>query len=123
MTTTATTKKPLAAYDFDVCVSVRIRLTPEQKQLIKDAYNKKFYDEQPSTNAPRGNITVQTQWNAPNLTRAMGADRFTLASLLATTERYPVAQLQKWERALDITLVEKKPLEDAWKSYIKHIGV
>ena len=118
-----TKKQPLKVYDFDATITVRVKLTAEQKQLIKEAYDKKFYETTPAnqTTNNAGTVKVQTIWNAPDLTKAMGADRYTLSSLLGSQTHYPVAQLQKWERALDIDLVDKKILENAWKGYIAHV--
>ena len=39
------------------------------------------------------------------------------------TERLSIGQLQKWERALDIKLLDRKTLDEAWKGYVKHLGV
>ena len=39
------------------------------------------------------------------------------------TARLSIGQLQKWERALDIKLLDRKTLDEAWKGYVKHLGV
>lgn len=39
------------------------------------------------------------------------------------TVRLSIGQLQKWERALDIKLLDRKTLDEAWKGYVKHLGV
>ena len=107
--------------DFPVSIGCRIRLTAEQKNLIKEAFNAKLNQEMPVQDHTHGGVSVVTKTSTPNLTMAMGCDRFTLSSLLATSERFNVGMLQKWEKALDISLVTKKDLETAWKSYVKHV--
>ena len=39
------------------------------------------------------------------------------------TVRLSIGQLQKWERALDIKLLDRKTLDEARKGYVKHLGV
>ena len=41
----------------------------------------------------------------------------------AMTEPLSVGQLQMWGRALDIKLLDRKTLDEAWKGYVKHHGV
>ena len=41
----------------------------------------------------------------------------------AMTEPLSVGQLQMWERALDIKLLDRKTLDEAWKGHVKHLGV
>ena len=108
--------------DFPITIGIRIRLTQEQKEQIKDAYNQRLYSEtQPDQTSTRGGLQVQTSYAAPRLTQDMGCDRYTLSSLLAGSERFSIAQLQKWEKALDLTLINEKEIEAAWKSYKNHV--
>ena len=108
--------------DFPITIGIRIRLTQEQKEQIKDAYNQRLYSEtQPDQTSTRGGLQVQTAYAAPRLTQDMGCDRYTLSSLLAGSERFSIAQLQKWEKALDLTLINEKEIESAWRSYKNHV--
>ena len=109
--------------DFDISIGIRIKLTADQKAEIKRAYDEKLYGEnkESSSTSTRGGLRVETQFNAPQLTQAMGCDRYTLASLLGSNERYSVSQLQKWEKALDLKLVNEKDVDAAWKSYKQHV--
>ena len=108
--------------DFPISIGVRMRLTAEQKEIIKEAYNQRLYAEtQPDKQSTRGGLQVQTAYAAPRLIQEMGCDRYTLASLLASSERYSIAQLQKWEKALDIKLIDEKEIDAAWKSYKNHV--
>ena len=71
----------------------------------------------------RGGIRVMTASNRIRLIQKMGFDHFTLSSLLATNERLPIGRIQKWEKALEIKFLDKKTLDEAWKGYVKHLGV
>ena len=121
MTPTKSTKTEYI--DFPITIGIRIRLQPEQKQLIKQRFDEISAAQTAPDSIGRGGLVVHTHMNPVQLIQAMGCDRYTLSSLLATNERLTVGQLQKWESALDIKLVDKKSLEDAWKGYIKHLGV
>ena len=109
--------------DFDISIGIRIKLTADQKADIKRAYDEKLFAETSgsTSTSTRGGLTVHTPKTAPQLTNAMGCDRFVLASLLGSNERYPVSQLQKWEKALDIKLINEKDIDAAWKSYKNHV--
>ena len=109
--------------DYPIAIGVRLRLTPEQKQMIKDRYSELSSMEVKEETTGRGGIKVVTASNPTQLIQKMGCDRFTLASLLGTQERLQVGQIQKWERALDIQLLDKKTLDEAWKSYMRNLGV
>ena len=122
MTTAKVTKTNYI--DFPVTIGIRIKLTADQKQLVKQAYDEKLYSEvgsQSDRDSSRGGLRVETAFNAPQLTQAMGCDRYTLASLLGSNERFAVGQLQKWEEALGIKLIDRKEIDKAWKSYLDHV--
>ena len=107
--------------DFDVTIGVRVRLTTEQKALIKENYDRVANEERQLLSPGRGGITVQNNTAPTCLIRDFGCDRVTLASLLASSERHTISQLKRWERVLGIELVDKKTLENAWKSYLKNL--
>ena len=111
--------------DYPITVGIRIRLTAEQKQLIKDTYDQKS-NAGPTIAEGRGGIQVVTQNNPKKeLVNDMGVDRIVLASLLGSNERLPVGTLVRWEEVLDIKgkLVSKKELDKAYKGLLEHLGV
>ena len=111
--------------DFPITVGIRCRLTPEQKQLIKDAYDQKG-NAAPEVVEGRGGIQVVTQQNPKqSLVVEMGVDRIVLASLLGSNERLPLGTLVKWEHVLGLEgkLVSKKEIDAAYKSLLSHLGM
>ena len=110
--------------DFPVSIGIRIRLSPEQKQLIKTAYDRIASGEveEETTSTLPGKLRVSHNATPRNLINEMGADRFTLSSLLGSNERQPVGMIKRWERVLGIQLLTKKELDEAWKGYLKHLG-
>ena len=111
--------------DYPITVGIRIRLTPEQKLMVKDAYDTKA-NCAPAVTEGRGGIQVVTQQNPKvELIQAMGVDRTVLASLLGSNERHPISMLKRWEEVLELKgkLIVKKQLDEAYKSLLKHLEV
>jgi hypothetical protein len=111
--------------DYPITVGIRIRLNAEQKELIK-----KHYDEiancAPKVSEARGGLKVVTQANpATDIVHQMGCNRIVLSSLLGSSERHPIGTLRRWEKVLGLEgkLVQKKPLDDAYKSLLKHLDI
>lgn len=105
--------------DFNVVIGVRVRITPEKKQEIKAAYDALAFGSQEQTTISQfGGIKVEhaPQTN-PKLEKEMGCNRLVLSSLLGSNERHPVSMLMNWERVLGIQIVDRKEVQEAWKSY------
>ena len=108
--------------DYPVTIGIRVRLTPEQKQLIKEAYDRAYYAETDTNDVPGvGGVRVSTANKAERLTRDLGCDRMTLSSFLGSNERVQVGMLKRWQTVLGIQLLDKKLLDDTWKSYTKQL--
>ena len=111
-------------HDYDVTIGVRIRLTDDQKSLIKQRFDEiaagMVSNETVST---RGGLSVRSATAPAQLILDLGMDRCTLSAVLAGNERHTVQMLKKFERVVEIELLSKKQLDDAWKSYRAHIGV
>lgn len=111
--------------DFPITVGIRCRLTQDQKQLIKDAYDR-IGNAAPQVQEGRGGIQVVTQQNPKqSLIVEMGVDRVVLSSLLGSNERLPLGTLIKWESVLGLEgkLVSKKEVDAAYKSLLSHLGM
>ena len=117
-----TTKAKKFTDDLDIAIGIRVRLSPEKKQEIKIAYDEKAEEERASVSPARGGISVISNTAPMTLIKAFGADRLTLSHILASNERHQVGMLRRWEKALDISIIDKKELEGAWKSYLAHLA-
>ena len=108
--------------DFPITVGVMIRLTPEQKQSIKEAYEAAFFAETQSQDRQDvGGVTVATAATARQLTNALGMDRLVLSSVLGSSERVTIGMCKRFEKALGVKILDKKQLETTWKSYLDHV--
>ena len=108
--------------DYPITIGVRIRLTSEQKDEIKQSYDAALYAETGHQDKQGiGGVTVSTNYTADTLTRAMGCDRYTLGSFLGSNERVQVGMLRRWEKTLGIKIIDKKTLDATWKDYVKFV--
>lgn len=108
--------------DYPITIGVRIRLTSEQKEEIKTAYDKALYAETGHQDSQGiGGVRVSTSYNADTLTKALGCDRYTLGSFLGSNERVQVGMLRRWEKTLGIKIIDKKTLDQTWKDYCKFV--
>ena len=71
--------------------------------------------------ASSGQCPCVTVNKAERLTRDLGCDRMTLSSFLGSNERVQVGMLKRWQTVLGIQLLDKKLLDDTWKSYMKQL--
>ena len=124
---TATTTKAKTSdtkfIDYPITIGVRIRLTEDQKREIKSRFDELANGEFTPDRQGTGGVSVTTAASPRKLIYDMGCDRMTLASLLGSNERMHIGQLKRWEEVLGIQIVDKKELEDTWKSYLKYIRV
>jgi hypothetical protein len=116
---TTTTKVTSTTFqDLDVCIGVRVRLSKETKDLIKKTFDAMSMGEVKTPDHVFGSIQVSHAPNTnPALEKAMGCNRIVLSSLLGSNERHPVSMLMNWERTLGITIIDRKEIQAAWKSY------
>lgn len=109
--------------DYPISIGIRVRLTNEQKLLIKDAYDSIAAGEIPPVTQGRGGVKVANNTAPVNLIKDFGADRLTLSHMLGSSERHPVGMLRRWERVLGITLLNKQQLQQAFGDYLTHLGL
>ena len=108
---------------LDTVIGCRHQLSPEIKRLIKEKYLQ-ITAGADSSYEGTGGVTVQNAI-APSaqLTERLGVDRHTLMGLLASNDRLQLSMLMRWQDVLNIEIIDKKLLDAAWKSYLKHLGV
>ena len=96
-----------------VHASLRVTLTPEQRQQLKDKIN-----ELVVTSTPRGAISVETTTQAACL-QAYGFNRTLLIDLITSRESISLTTIYQLEEITGIKLVTDKQLLDSAKSYIE----
>ena len=121
--TTATAKKPVtkAARTIpSLQFSSRQRLTDEQRDALRAAFNEKLAAAEPETTGRGGSIRVQTN-RISNLEGELGMDRITFSSLIASRESHSVPVLLRLQRVLGVELVTEADFRASFDSYLEHL--
>ena len=85
--TAFTAKTPDATWvDLPITIGVRIRLDPEQKQLIKSRFDELSVSEANLIRFQPCLVVYVSPVSTPALVQAMGCDRITLSAVLASND-------------------------------------
>lgn len=101
----------------------RIRLSDEDRQVLRDAYNAARDAEQPASMTPNhaSPIRTVTRWNTPKLNAALGFDDIIFAQLVSTRDPIQLGIVLKMQNVLGVTLVTDAYLKKVFNSYLAHI--
>ena len=121
--TTATLKKspsktPRAIPNLQF--SSRQRLTDEQREALRLAFNEKLVAAEPETTGRGGAIRVQTN-RTSNLESELGMDRITFSSLIAARESHAIPVLLRLQRVLGVELVTEENFRASFDSYLDYL--
>lgn len=132
MTTTTKTKtKKATAPEFidgplSILYSCRVRLTPEQRQVLKDGLQA-FRELNTPTQAndsviPGSTITVTTNTKVGQaIYSEYGLSDLIVNDLINARESIPLMLLIKLQRMLSVDVVDRKELEDKFQNYLNYI--
>ena len=109
MTTSPKTKQ------LSVLCSARVRLNDEQRQKLKEA-NAKHRLAASTPSLPGSTVKTQTFVN-----RHSQLHDLTITDLITTRETITLAVILKLEKILNVQLVTKKQLTDAFASYVDYM--
>ena len=101
----------------------RIRLSDEDRLILRDAYNKAREEEQPSSTAPvnASPIRTVTRWSTPNLNKALGMDDILFSQVISGRDPIQLSLILKIQAVLDVEIVSDSYLKKVFASYIKHV--
>ena len=114
MTTYTKTNTPLP-----ILISSRIRLSEEQRQSLKDAYQA-LKRQETKERATITGITVSTA-SASVLDVELGMSSLVVADLLASRDTLALGIVLKLQDVLGVTVITEKMLLDACKSYCSYV--
>lgn len=102
---------------------MRIRLSDDDRRLLKDAYKKACAAEEPSTPRTKSNsfISVSTAWNTPVLTKALGMDSMLFSQIVNGRDPIAIGLILRFQSVLGVKLLTKTYLKKVFESYIAHI--
>ena len=109
---------------LDILVSSRIRLNPEERAALKQAYQTRRAGysprQRPSVNGSA--IVVETpQHSTTELDTELGMDSFIFADVINSRDSMSINVLLRIQRALGVEVVTRKRMETAIKRYLDYI--
>jgi hypothetical protein len=114
MTTYTKTNAPLP-----ILISSRIRLSEEQRQPLKDAYQSRKRQETVERATVTG-ISVATS-QPSSLDAELGMSSLVVADLLASRDSMAIGIVLKFQEVLGVEVLTEKMLMDACKSYCRYV--
>lgn len=116
MTTATLKKSTIPSIQF----ASRMRLTDEQRDALRDAFNTKLSEANPDTVGRGGSIRVATA-TASTVESELKMDRITFSSLIASRESHAMPIILRLQRVLGVELISEKELKDAFTSYATYL--
>ena len=103
-----------------ILFSCRIRLTDEQRQKLKDAYQRALAGYRIPQGAPvnGSKLVVET---AASPDKALGIPSFVMSDLLSSRDSLAIGLVLKFQRVLGVEVISRKDLEAASKKYLEYI--
>ena len=109
---------------LSVLVSARVRITPEERTQLKQAYaelRKSFAPVQkPSTNGSTI-VVEERQFSTADLDTRLGFDSYIFADIINSRESISIPILLRIQRALGVDVLTPKRLMDAAQSYCDYV--
>ena len=125
MTNPKTKKKPYEFKDhpLNYLISCRVRLSEEQRQMLKDKYNSIRFSKQETT-APLSGSSVSSVTftdKAQRLYQETGMSSVVVGDLIGSRESISLPVILKLQRALGVEAVTKEDIEESMKSYCDYV--
>lgn len=101
----------------------RIRLSDDDRQVLRDAYNKARDAEMPEETSPNGASPIRTitRWTTPKLNRALGFDDVMFSQIVSGRDPISLSIILKIQNVLDVKIVTDAYLKKVFNSYLAHI--
>lgn len=101
----------------------RIRLSDDDRQKLRNAYDKARNAEIPDETRPNGASPIRTvtRWTTPKLNRALGFDDVMFAQIVSGRDPISLGIILKIQNVLDVKIVTDAYLKKVFNSYLAHI--
>jgi hypothetical protein len=109
---------------LDILVSARIRLNPEERANIKQAYQKvrAGYAPKQQASVNGSSIVVETpQFTVETLDKELGMSHMIFADLINSRDSLSIPVILRIQKVLGVEVVTRKRLEAATKRYLDYI--
>lgn len=125
---TATSPKKFIKPDFinnplSILYSCRVRLTEDERKILKDAYAAKAKGDAPAAMPSIGgsSISVKTIHSTPNLDEELSMSRLIFMDLVNSRDSINLNILVKIQRILEVEVITAERLTQAFDSYINYV--
>lgn len=111
-------------HPIKILCSTRIRLTDEQRKILKSAYKAKQAEATPApapTVLPGSTIAVQHAPTNTAINSRLGMPPMVVLDLLNSRESISLPTVLHLQKELEATVLTKEDLTKAWKSYVDYI--
>ena len=98
---------------LNILCSARVRLTPEQRETLKAA-NNRFRLAKAAPTLPGSTVRSETYTDTAAL------HDLTISDLTSTRESISLGIILKLQKILDVEIITKKELSDAFASYLEY---
>ena len=101
----------------------RIRLSDDDRDKLRAAYNKARNSEIPDETTPSGASPIRTvtRWTTPKLNRALGMDDVLFTQLISGRDPIQLGIILKIQNVLNVKIVTDAYLKKVFNSYLAHI--
>lgn len=117
--TTTASKPPISVF-----LSTRIKLSPLERELLKDAFRKRMAEDSavssPSSN-PFSSVQSFTSSARSNVLQELGMSNLTWSELINTRESLALPLVMKIQKVLGVPIVDRERLKKAMNSYLDYV--
>ncbi len=123
MTSTTKTKTTTPTYvegKLPILISARVRLTDEQRKILKNAYYQAQTNHQPESKPviPGSTISSSTSYN---LDKTLGFDSYLFSDIINSRDTISLASLLSMSKTLGVEVITKEDIVAAANSYTDYI--
>lgn len=116
--TTTTSKPPISVF-----LTTRIRLSPLEREMLKDAYRKRTAADSavssPSSN-PFSSVQSITSSSKSNVLKELDMSHLTWIELVNTRESLALPLVMKMQKVLGVPIIDRERLKKAMDSYLEY---
>ena len=108
---------------LSILYSCRIRLTEDERQALKSAYNAKAKTQTPQSLPSIGgsSLSVQTVHATPNLDQELSMSRLVFQDLVNSRDSVNLSLIIKIQQVLGVEVVNRERLQAAFEGYLDYV--
>ena len=101
-----------------ILISARVRISPEQRRALKDAYFQRKNAAQPPDTVGTGGLTVSTAYGSDKaLERELGMSHLVFSDLINSRDSIGVNIILQIQKALGVEIISRDKLMESMNNY------